>query len=412
MNKTLVIFRHELLTTIGRKSFLFAAFGVPLIAGLIMLGVTAINREKPASSGEQAKASQQSETEVEGYVDRSGIIQEIPNSVPPGHLAEYPSEDAVRQALRAGEVSAYYIVPSDYVESGNLIYVNPKYRFSGNRGQSWVMRQTLTANLLGNDPERLERFWNPMETWATALAPVQEKRDDDNPLTFSIPYATTMIFYIVIIMAASLLLNSVGEEKKNRVMEILVLSVTPRQMLTGKIIALGIAGLVQIVAWVGTGYALLRLGGTTLQVPPEMQIPPSFLAWALVFFLLGYAVYASLMAGLGALAPNLKESSQAVILILWPLITPLFVISIMIEQPNGPLATGLSLFPLTAPTVMMMRLSVGKVPLWQPLLAGCLMLLTATLIIRGVAQVFRAQTLLSGQPVTPKRFYLALLGRQ
>jgi len=81
------------------------------------------------------------------------------------------------------------------------------------------------------------------------------------------------------------------------------------------------------------------------------------------------------------------------------------------EAPHAALPTALSLFPLTAPVVMIMRLTIGGVPFWQPLLAAGLMALTAVFVVRSVANMFRAQTLLSGQPFSARRFYKALLGR-
>jgi len=198
-----------------------------------------------------------------------------------------------------------------------------------------------------------------------------------------------MILYIVLLMGSSLLLSSMANEKKNRVMEILMLSITPRQMLTGKILGLGIAGLTQAVVWAGTGFLLLRIGGQTLNLPPGFELPTSILAWALVFFLLGYLVYASLMAGLGALAKDSKEASQKTILVIWPVIIPMFFMSVIIENPHGMLATVLSLVPLTAPITMMTRLAAGGVPLWQPLLAAGLLLVTAYVVIRAVSGIFR-----------------------
>jgi ABC-2 type transport system permease protein len=231
-------------------------------------------------------------------------------------------------------------------------------------------------------------------------------------LAFFIPYVAMLSLYLVIMMSASLLLHSVGNEKKNRVMEVLLLSVSPRQMLTGKIVGLGILGLLQAAIWLGTGYGLLRVGGQTLDLPVEFALPPSILVWGIVFFLLGYAVYASLMASLGALAPNPKEASQGVILVIWPLLIPMLFLVVLIENTHGPLATALSLFPLTAPIAMMTRLAAGGVPPWQPVLSAGLLLATAILIVRATAGIFHAQILLSGQPVSVRQFYLAFLGRR
>ena len=412
MKKTLLVLRYEVIIAVTRKSFMFMAFGIPLIAVLIFLGASVVQSGAFDSSGTGGETgdSDQPELQVEGYVDHSGLIKAIHESVPDGILVAYPDEASARQALNDGEIAAYYVIPANYVESGELIYINPDYNWTASKEQSWVMRQTLTANLLGNEPERIQRFRNVMDVEVKALAPSQ-KRDLDNPMTFALPYGTMMIFYFVIMMSSSLLLNSVTVEKQNRVMEILMLSVKPRQLLSGKIIGLGVVGLLQTLIWFATGYTLLRLGGRTFDLPPGFELPPSILVWGIVFFLLGYAVYASLMAALGALVPNLKEGSQATILVIWPTIIPMLLMVFLIQQPHGALATGLSLFPLTAPMTMMLRLAAGGVPLWHLLLAVGLLLITVYIILRAVASVFRAQYLLSGQTFSVKRFVGALLGR-
>jgi ABC-2 type transport system permease protein len=112
----------------------------------------------------------------------------------------------------------------------------------------------------------------------------------------------------------------------------------------------------------------------------------------------------------GALVPNLREASQLTFIVILPLIIPLMLISVMIEDPHGALSTGLSLFPLTAPVVMMVRLAAGNVPGWQPPLAALLVVGTAGLLVAGVARLFRAQTLLAGQAFSLKRLVEALRG--
>jgi ABC-2 type transport system permease protein len=173
-----------------------------------------------------------------------------------------------------------------------------------------------------------------------------------------------------------------------------------------------LVGLGQTLLWFGTSFILLNLSGGTLKLPSDIHLPISFLAWGLVFFVLGYAVYASLMAGLGALAPNLREASQATFVIMLPLMVPLFLSSsVFMEAPNGAIATGLSLFPLSAPVAMMARLSAGGVTWWQAPLAAGLLTLTALLILRAVAGMFRAQVLLSGQGFKLKTYLRALVGK-
>jgi len=294
-----------------------------------------------------------------------------------------------------GEIAAFYLIPEDYLENGRIIYVHPEAKAFSSTGQEWVMRWTLLFNLVGGDPGLAGRIWAPMDVRQSALA--AKAGQEDGPAVFTVPYLAMLILYVVILMSSSLLLNSIVKEKENRVMEILMSSITPQQLLAGKIVALGIAGLVQTAIWVGTGYVVLRLGRQSLNLPAGFALPPSVVLWGIVFFLLGYAVYASLMAGLGALAPNMREANQVIFPIILPIVVPLLFSGVLVEAPHGALAVGLSLFPLTAPVTMITRLVASSVPWWQLLLSVGLLLVTALSIVRAVSTMFRAQTLLSGQ---------------
>jgi ABC-2 type transport system permease protein len=410
MKKISIILMYEMKTVLNSKSFLITTFLLPLLGVLIFLGVNLVNQNASAAAADAGAEADDTSARVEGYVDHSGLVESVSDTAPAGSLVAYPDEASARAALAAEEIAAYYLIPADYVESGNLIYINPDYRLAGDGRQDWAMENTLFENLLGRDVERVQQARHVLNVKWTALD-TDTSRDEDNPLTFFVPYATMMIFYMVILLSSSLLLSSVNNEKKNRVLEILLVSITPRQMLTGKIVALGLLGLLQAVAWIGTGYGVLWVSGQSFNLPADFVLPPSILVWSVVFFLLGYAVYASLMAGLGALVPNMREASQATMLVVFPMMIPLLLIAVLIETPHGAVSTALSLFPLTASPAMMTRLVVGGVPLWQPLLAVALLVLTAAFIVRSVANMFRAQTMLSGQPFSARRFYRALLGR-
>ena len=410
MNKTMLVLRHEIVTILSRPSFLFAMFGIPIIGALVFAVAGQLNKNNQAQSVLSQLVSSPQTNLPEGYVDESGLIKEIPSSVPAGTFLLFPSEVSAQQALARGEISAYYIVPPDYIQTGKITNVQTNFNPLGSSGKSGLFEWVLRVNLLGGDTQVASLVNGPLNLEKVSLSPTPQ-RDENNMLTFFLPYAVTILFYIIILSAASLLLSSVAKEKENRVMEILMMSVTPRQLLSGKIIGLGVLGLLQTLLWVGTGRLLLARGGTTFNLPIAFQLPPSFLVWGVVFFLLGYAVYASLMAGLGALVPNLREASQITIAVIFPLIIPMFLINVLIEDPHGLVSTIMSIFPFTAPVAMMTRLSAGGVPIWQPILSAVLLAGTAFLVVASVARMFRAQTLLSGQTVSIKVFFNALLGR-
>ena len=412
MKKIALVLVNEIITVITRPSFWLAAVGIPLI-GAVIFGIAGIiNRNAGTAATVSQIVTGPQDIRPQGYVDLSGIIRAIPGTVPAGTFEPFSDESAARLALAKGEISAFYVVPADYIQKGSILYIRPDFNPLATSGdQSGLFQWVLQVNLAGGDMALANLVKGPQHVQDNSLAPIAQP-DENNVLAFWAPYAVTLIFYFLIMGSASLLLSSITKEKENRIMEILLTSVTPRQLLTGKILGLGIVGLGQTLLWVGTVVLLMNLSGRAFKLPSAISFPPSFLWWGLVFFILGYAVYASLMAGLGALAPNLREASQVTFVIMLPLIIPLFFSStVFMQDPNGPIATGFSLFPLSAPVAMMARLSAGGVPWWHPVLAAILLAGTTVITVRAVANMFRAQALVSGQSIKAKTFFKALLGR-
>jgi ABC-2 type transport system permease protein len=408
MNKTLLVMRNEIITTARRPSFLLVAFGLPMVAMIVMLIASLMNRASPPAATDAGTRS--SPTQAEGFVDRSGIIKLVPAGIPPRSLIAFPDEAAARQSLQSGSIQAYYVVAEDYVRSGRIDYVHPRASLTLSDASSWTIRWTLLVNMLGGDTALASSVWAPMDLKVTSLA--RQQRAGDNASLDMLPYAVAFVLYVVLIMATSLLRNSTGEERKNRVQEILLMSVSPQQLLAGKIAGLGVVGLGQMLLWAVITSALLRIGGQTFSFLAGFDLPASFIVWATIFFLLGYAVYGSLLAGLGALTgPNVPGSSTADFVIIWPSFLPLLFWMVTAEDPHGALSVGLSLFPLTAPVGMLLRLVAGDVPLWQTVLSALLMAVTAYAVLRAVARVFRAQLLLTGQTMTAGRFLAVLLRR-
>ncbi len=411
MKKIWLILRHELLTILSRPSFLFVLFGIPLIGAAVFVVAGQLSKGSSAQNVLSQLVASPPSVLTQGYIDQGGIIKIIPDVQIAGQFVSFPDEQSAIQAMHKGEIAGYYIIPPDYVQTGKITSVQTNFSPLSEGAQSGLLEWLLRVNMLGGNTQLANLVSGPLNNVKTVPLSAVPQRDENNMLTFFLPYGVTMLFYIIILSAASLLLNSVAKEKENRMMEILLVSVTPRQLLTGKIVALGLLGLLQTIVWVGTGRILLARGGSVFNLPLAFQLPPSFLVWGLIFFLLGYAVYASLMAGLGALVPNLREATQATILVIFPLIIPIVLLSVLIQEPNSLLAVILSVFPLTAPVAMMTRLAAGVVPFWQTLLAAVLLVISAVIIVRSVARMFRAQMILSGQPFSRKLFINALFGR-
>jgi len=417
MNKTLLVMRNEIRTTLRRKSFMLLAVGVPLLMSAIALIVMAINRDDsvaevaPAETADAAKQTAEGAWPAnggEGYVDEGGLIKAPLDGIPPGRLMEYATEEMAQAALEAEEIAAYTVIAADYVETGEIIHVTLDYNPISDEVKTDGIEWILLVNLLG-DAELAAEMRNPIEVKVTALAPIEPEKD--SWIVRLLPRLMMFVLYMVILMPAGVLMNAITEEKKDRVMEVLISSISPQQMIGGKILALGLLGLLQTALWVGVMGAVVRFGGQSLAIPAGFSIPTQLLVWALIYGLLGYAMYGAQMAGLGALAPDVKDASGASFIVLMPLIIVYLLLTAIMNAPDGLPALVLSLFPLTSPVGMIARMTQTTVPLWQAVLAAALQLLTATLIVRLVARLFRAQMLLSGQPISMKGLRVALRRR-
>ena len=210
-----------------------------------------------------------------------------------------------------------------------------------------------------------------------------------------------------------MLFNSIGIEKENRTLEVLLLSISPRQMLAGKTIGLASSGLIQTIIWLAAVFVIFNMGGSTLSLPEGFTFPINILIWSLLFFLAGFGVYASLMAGVGALVPKMKDAGAANFIAMSPLFLGYIIgiIAPLAEAAEAVVPLILSFFPLTSPIVMVMRMTNSVVPVWQLLVSAGLLLVTNVLINRATASIFHAQNLLSGQSFSAKRYFQLLLNR-
>ena len=403
MKKAFLVGMNELVTTISRRSFLFVSFGLPVISGIIFIFVSSINQDTRTAIAPLAGLAGSVSTEPEqvipnGYVDNSHLITIIPSVVTEDKLISFPDQKSARSALEEGSINGYFIISEGYIRTGEIAYYRVDFNPLSISEESGLLEWLIKVNLLNGDAGLANMVNKPFELDVVLLDPPSTRNQDD-PLTFLLPYGITFLFYFLIMMSASLLLNAITKEKENSVLEILLSTTTERQILGGKFVGVGIVGLLQTVLWFGTFYLLLILSGQRFDLPDAFQLPTSILFWGIVFFLLGYILYASLMAAVGVLVPNLREASHITLLVIGPLLLPLLMITVLIRDPYGVLAVTLSLIPLTSPVTMITRLSVVPVPAWQILLSLLLLLVTVYLVMRTTVRAFRAQALLAGQPL-------------
>ncbi len=426
MRNLWLVIKHEILYTLGKPSYWISTLLLPLLILGITFGSQFINQKLGDEKTEELLpgifAESNAKGEPTGYVDQAAVLQNLPPGLPPGLLISFSDEESAQQALSAGEIREYYLIAEDFLATGEVTLVQENFSPFAQLGPDTLLSYLIAYNLAA-DPANTPLLINPLlQSESTALAPADVLAEHnsgglvsgDNELwTYAVPYAVLFIFFFVITMSSSFMLHSVTAEKENRIVEVLLLSLRPRELLLGKILGLGMVALLQITIWLGGSLLTMRhreLFKLAADIP--INLPPGFIGWAGCYFILGYLLFASALGALGALAPNAREGNQFTFIVLLPLMIPLWLQSTFIQAPRGGLATFLSIFPLTSPVSMMARLAIINVPRWQILTSLGLLLVTTYGLVLLAAHFFRADTLLSNTSLNWQRLKSVVRGSE
>ncbi|MFU8772331.1 MAG: ABC transporter permease [Anaerolineales bacterium] len=408
MKNVVLIIKHEIQTTLSKRSFWVMTFIFPVaILGLnfgtqIIAQRTIDERVDPIPTGDQP-----ADILPIGYIDNSGIVQHIPPQIPDWLLINFSDETSAHTALRSGEIERYFVISADYLESGIIIQVESQFTLMADMNAG-IVQHLLTYNLLGDETLTAIHYAPVTQVHGFALAPTAPSDESDEMTSFLVSFAVLFIFFLVITMSSSYMLQSVTQEKENRTAEVLLISLRPRDLMLGKLLGLSAVALFQMFIWLGAGYFLLERGTEFFETTASITLPAGFFVWAILYFFLGFLLYSSLMGAVGTLAPNVREAGSITIIILAPLMLPVLLNFIFINEPDGLLATIFSLFPLTSPVAMITRLVSGQVPFWQPAVGLVALAITTYLAVLVSARFFRSDTLLSSDAFTWKKVIAAL----
>ena len=419
-NKVLIIARREYLTTVRRKAFVFTLLLTPAIFffGGIVSTRLQIN---------QALAKL-NETRIVAVVDSSGLYAGAPlafDYTPPEEpifdprqankpvaapktvpvfMRHYTDQKTALDSLEAGNVKTVLVVSSDFLSSGRLrVYEKDTRAFTSSTDYR-PLTNWLSRNLLSGltDSLRMERtLWmgRSLDYYTKDRDGRWAIKDDAKEMAgFLLPFAIAFMLAMAIISGGQYLLQGVSEEKESRILESMLCSVTPTELLAGKMLGLGGAGLTLVGTWILAG---LYSSASVLSFI-HVSVPASLLAYGLLYFLCGYIFYASIMMSVGALTSNLREATQFSGYLTILNVCPFWAMVVFINTPNSPLAVGMSLFPPTAATSMMLRLSASAVsgaviPPWQ--IATSLALLAGSGVVTLIlgSKLFRLGMLLYGK---------------
>ena len=389
MNKTLILIKHEFLTTVRRKAFIILTLAFPVVALLGLLAAQVIpGMITPTTTVEKI-----------GYVDKVGIFngdvtQEKIELVP------FNTEDAAKTALIAKDISEYFVIAPDYITTGYIQRYTLKNEVEPGATTQTVIRDFLLSNLLkGNSAEIIERAKSPMSIASTTLTSTGEVSPRQGGFAaFILPYIFSILLMIAIFTSSGYLLQGLGEEKENRVMEILLSSVSPKQLLAGKVIGLGAAGLLQIIVWLISANFLLRIASANFSnIIGVLQVSPDFWILGIIYFILGYLLMAVLMAGAGAISPTAREGQQMSTLFTLPVVIPIYFMALIMEHPENIVVKILTFVPITAPITVIVRLGLSEIPIWELLVSILILILSIWGCFVLTTKLFRTYLLMYGK---------------
>jgi ABC-2 type transport system permease protein len=420
--KTVATF--EFLSAVKRPGYLIATFGMPLFMAAYG-GVVAI----PAYYAE--KSSRQ--PVVYGVVDEAAVLrldgefqggnaQRIPEDVrralqaagqgqalDRAMLSEnvvfrpVATEEEARTALAARQLKGFFVIPREYMAEGRLdVYAPDSFTMSGSDARDALgdlLRQRLIEQRM--DAPTAARVINPIDrTRRFAVTRTGEVRDGGSAasiLRLALPVIFMVLFLISVLMTSGYLMQGTATEKENKVVDVLLASANPDQILAGKLLGLGGAGLLQIAVWL-TMLMVTGLGVIPMLISARLDVPWLALALAIPFFVIAFLFFGGLMLGTGSLGTNMREAQQ--LAMVWSLTAavPMMMMAVLIREPNGPVAKVMTWIPFTAAPVVILRASNDAALLaWWEVAGSLLVLLAATWIgLRVGARLFRIGLLSSG----------------
>ena len=403
--KIWAIIRHEYVTNIRRTGFIVMTLIVPAV-GLLSLGLSAFVGKSTVAVLDRLFGPS---SQTIAVVDESGYFQPILPDFRERFVL-YPDRAAARAAVDEGDVSAALFIPGDYVQTGK-VYV---YSTGGDMAlttlsESESVRSFFIAHLARNyvPDDILARLSDPVSHFVS----VEEQGPAPGPLgfvfTFLIPYFFAILLIISVFISSGYLLQGIAEEKENRLVELVLSSVSPLEWFVGKVIGLGAVGLTQLLIWVISVGAIS--GGAVVLVAMSIpSLPVHKLLILPVFYLLGYVLYAVLYAGLGALGTNHRESQQVAGIISFIAAVPFMVSGVLFTNPNSPIIRALTFFPLTAASMIMLRLPMSDVPTTDMVISLISLVVSIPLAAWLGAKLFRMGILMYGKRPSFKEVWAAL----
>lgn len=421
MSKIYLIIRREYLSRVKNKSFLLVTFLVPLF----LIGIYALMILVTANSFKNNQATVH-------VVDQSGVFDgRLESTDRITYIMSHAEVDAEKSRLAETNESKQYllIIPESLSDRFSVELLSPET--PGMSVQSAVenhLEQVLRDYRLeasGIDSATLSSI-DPRITVAAKELTADGEKDSSTGATMGIAMFLSILIYMTLFIYGAQVMRGIIEEKQSRIVEVIISSVKPFQLMMGKIIGIGLVGLTQFILWIILSGSLMAvasnlfmdteaitegmaagakyqegMGGEIMGALDTIDLG-SIAMWFLVYFLGGYLLYSALFAAVGSAVDNETETQQFMFPITMPLLLAYMLsFGVLINDPHGSVAFWLSMIPLTSPVAMLVRIPYG-VPEWQILLSVVLLIGGFILATWFAARIYRVGILMYGKKASYK----------
>lgn len=382
-SKTRIVAISEFMTNVKRKEFIILTFLLPLILVMSMIiplfFIQTVSYQK----------------ETLGVVDESGIVFPILKERYNDYIIkEIASANEARELLENNDISSYIVIPNDFLKIGKASYyskVQLSSFSSANINLERILSDIVIESLLedkGVSNEIINKVKNPIEM--ERITVTKKGEEVETPFSFVGNYLLPLFLFMSIMNAGGYLLNGIIEEKENKVVEVLLSTISPNELLSGKILGLGGLGIVQVGIWI-SGIVII----TSFLKIPLVSLEKGILI--MLFFVLGYLFYSSVFAMIGSISTSTRDSQQISAVVSFLVFIPLLLFFGIVQNPNMVFIRIFGMIPPFIPTIMMMRILLSEVPLINIIVSIIILSVSLIFSARLASKIFKIGILMYGK---------------
>lgn len=350
----------EVMRKLRKPSFWVLSLSVPIIVGLVF-ALIAMSTQSGITGEEQQSQERFSFT----YTDESGLVSDQIATSMGGRKVTH-DQQAIAD-VRAGRSDAHFTYPTNPERQETQVYGQDAGLFANGKYGA-VAQAVLKASIakqIGNP--RLAQL--SADGTRIAVVTYRDGQDTGGILGFITPLLFLVLFYLSIMMLGNQMLNVTMEEKENRVTEMILTTIRPTTLITGKVAALLVVGIVQGVVFMLPVVVALTLGRDVLQIPQfdlsELVIDPQTMIVGALLFLSGFLLFTGILVAIGSVMPSAQDAGGAFATVMIVMFVPFYAIQLIFAEPHGVVSTVFTYFPLTAPVTAMLRNAGGTLEIWE-----------------------------------------------